>query len=456
MTSLTIRTRVALSYGLVIVVVLLVMALVVSLVHQRIGFARVDAELADAMRALDGVVVAELGEHEALPEASIGALHELQLPGVGVAILDGRGAILATQASGLPMPSPAQLQRQLPGAQPQTLADHNIRVGASAWQHGADSYRIVAWMSLAPFDREHATLQNTIRVGIPIAALVAMIAGWLIGRWALRPLTAMAADAGAIDHRSLEGRLPVTAQRDELGRLGAAFNAVLDRLAVVLRTQRRFMADASHELRTPVSVARTAAQVTLSTTTRTEAEYRDSLDVIATQMRRLTRVVDDMFMLALADLDARPLEPRDLYLDEIVGDCVRAATVLASARNIHIDYGHTGEIAARGDEALLRQLVMNLLDNAVRHTPSAGTVTVNLQRHDGHAELAVEDSGPGVPAAEQGRVFERFVRLAPSGTGGGAGLGLAIARWVAEQHGGRLSLDGDGAASSRFVLTLPV
>lgn len=456
MTSLTIRTRVALSYGLVIVVVLLVMALVVSLVHQRIGFARIDAELADAMRALDGVVVAELGEHEALPEASIGALHELQLPGVGVAILDGRGTILASQASGLPVPSRAQLQLQSPSAQPHTLADYNIRVGASAWQHGADSYRIVAWMSLAPFDREHATLQNTIRVGIPIAALVAMIAGWLIGRWALRPLTAMAADAGAIDHRSLEGRLPVTAQRDELGRLGAAFNAVLDRLAVVLRMQRRFMADASHELRTPVSVARTAAQVTLSTTTRTEAEYRDSLDVIATQMRRLTRVVDDMFMLALADLDARPLEPCDLYLDEIVGDCVRAATVLASARNVRIDYGHAGEIAARGDEALLRQLVMNLLDNAVRHTPSAGTVTVNLQRHDGRAELAVEDSGPGVPAAEQGRVFERFVRLAPSGAGGGAGLGLAIARWVAEQHGGRLSLDGEGNASSRFVLTLPV
>jgi two-component system sensor histidine kinase TctE len=130
--------------------------------------------------------------------------------------------------------------------------------------------------------------------------------------------------------------------------------------------------------------------------------------------------------------------------------------VLASARNVRIDYGHAGEIAARGDEALLRQLVMNLLDNAVRHTPSAGTVTVNLQRHDGRAELAVEDSGPGVPAAEQGRVFERFVRLAPSGAGGGAGLGLAIARWVAEQHGGRLSLDGEGNASSRFVLTLPV
>ena len=455
MTSLTIRTRVALSYGLVVVVVLLVMALAVSLVHQRIGLARIDAELADAMRALDGVVVAELGEELALPAASVGALHELQLPGVALAILDGSGTVLATQGSGVPSLSPAQLQIQSPGAPPHTLAEHNIRVGASAWEHGTNSYRIVAWVPLAPFDRERATLQNTMRIGIPIAALAAMIAGWLMGRWALRPLTAMAADAAAIDHRILEDRLPVAHQRDELGRLGAAFNAVLDRLAVVLRAQRRFMADASHELRTPVSVARTAAQVTLASRTRTEAEYRDSLEVISTQMRRLTRVVDDMFTLALADLDARPLEPRDLYLDEIVADCVRAATVLASARNVRIAYGHAGEVAARGDEALLRQLVMNLLDNAVRHAPSAGTVTVNLQRQNGCAQLAVEDSGPGVPAAEQGRVFERFVRLAPSGAGG-AGLGLAIARWVAEQHGGRLSLDGQGDASSRFVLTLPV
>src|SRR5262245_9133517 len=320
MISPTIRTRVALSYGVVIVVVLLVMALAVSLVHQRIGFARIDAELADAMRALDGVVVAELGEELALPAASIGALRELQLPGVALAILDSRGTVLATQAAGLPALSPAQLQRESPGAPPHTVAEHNIRVGASTWQHGTDAFRIVAWVPLAPFDREHATLQNTMRLGIPIAALVAMIAGWLIGRWALRPLTAMAADAAAIDHRRLEDRLPVAHPGDELGRLGAAFNAVLDRLSVVLRAQRRFMADASHELRTPVSVARTAAQVTLSTPTRTEAEYRDSLEVIATQMQRLTRVVDDMFTLALADLDARPLEPRDLYLDEIVAD----------------------------------------------------------------------------------------------------------------------------------------
>ncbi len=183
-------------------------------------------------------------------------------------------------------------------------------------------------MSLQPLDRERATLQQTMGWAIPIAALAAMLGGWLITRWALRPLTTMARDAASIDHRRLDRRLTIINATDELGRLGAAFNAVVDRLATVVQAQRRFMADASHELRTPVSIAQTATQVTLSAEGRSEAEYRESLSIIETQMRRLTRVVGDMFMLALADLDARPLEPTDLYLNEIVSDSARAARVL--------------------------------------------------------------------------------------------------------------------------------
>src|SRR4029078_8381161 len=129
------------------------------------------------------------------------------------------------------------------------------------------------------------------------------------------------------DHRRLDRRVSVVTPGDELGQLGTAFNAMLDRLSTVVQAQRRFMADASHELRTPVSIAQTAAQVTLSASTRAEPEYRESLSIIEMQMRRLTRVVGDMFMLALADLDARPLEPINLYLNELVSDCARAARV---------------------------------------------------------------------------------------------------------------------------------
>jgi signal transduction histidine kinase len=225
----------------------------------------------------------------------------------------------------------------------------------------------------------------------------------------------------------------------------------------VVQAQRRFMADASHELRTPVSIARTAADVTLASRARSAAEYRESLDVIATQMRRLTRIVDDMFMLARADLDARPLNSRDVYLNEIVSDSVRAARVLAATRAVAIDVqGDFTDIPARGDEELLRQLVMNLLDNAIRFSPDGGVVRVSLQRSGENAEVIVEDSGPGIPAADHDRVFERFVRLDQAGADGGAGLGLAIARWIAERHGGTLRVANSGQVSSRFAFSLPL
>ncbi len=456
MSRLTIRTRVAIWYGAVIVVVLLVVALAVSIVYERIGLQRIDGEIEDAARTLDGVIINELREEATLPLAARGALHELELPGTGVAIIATDGTVLATRASGVPDSPIAELSREQPGAPARTLSTARIRIAASAWQHGATAYTIVTWTSLIPLDRERATLQQTMWLAIPFAAVAAMLGGWLIARWALQPLTAMAGDAASIDHRRLDGRLTIVNATDELGRLGAAFNAVLDRLSTVVQAQRQFMADASHELRTPVSIAQTATQVTLAAKDRSESEYRESLAIIETQMRRLTRVVGDMFMLALADLDARPLEPADLYLNEIISDCARAARVLGAPRQVSIEVsGAAADVPMCGDEGLLRQLVMNLLDNAVRHAPHGGRVQVALQRRTASVELSVEDSGAGVPAGDHARIFERFVRIGPPGSGGGAGLGLAIAQWIARQHGGTLRIAGDGQASSRFVLTLP-
>jgi len=457
MTRLTIRTRVAIWYGAVIVGVLLIVALAISIVYEHIGLQRVDGEIEDAARTLDGVLVNELREEATLPRAAEGALHELDLPGTGVAVIATDGTLLARRASGVPDAPVADISREQAGAPARTLSAARVRIAASAWRHADAAYTIVTWMSLQPLDRERATLQQTMGWAIPIAALAAMLGGWLITRWALRPLTTMARDAASIDHRRLDRRLTIINATDELGRLGAAFNAVVDRLATVVQAQRRFMADASHELRTPVSIAQTATQVTLSAEGRSEAEYRESLSIIETQMRRLTRVVGDMFMLALADLDARPLEPTDLYLNEIVSDSARAARVLGRTRQVSIEVSGDGvDVPMRGDEGLLRQLVMNLLDNAVRHAPHGGRVQVAVQGRINSVELSVEDSGPGVPAGDHTRVFERFVRLGPPGSGGGAGLGLAIAQWIAEQHGGTLRVDGGGQASSRFVLTLPV
>jgi heavy metal sensor kinase len=451
---LSIRARIAVSYGLVIVTVLLVVAVAVSAVHQRLGLTRIDADLRANMRSVAGVVGSEIDERSSLPIGAHEALYELELPGFGVMVFDQAGTPLATRVSGAPAVPVETLRAVAREAAPRTLAPERVRLAASSWSHGEHNYRVVVWTSLVPFDREHATVQNTIRASIPLAALAALMGGWLIVWRALRPLSQMAAVADSIDRRRFDARLPVSAPRDELRRLAVAFNALLDRLSEVVQAQRRFMADASHELRTPVTVARTAAQVTLAAT-RTEPEYREALDIISLQTDRLTHVVDDMFLLAVADAEGRPLILRYLYLDEMVGDCLRAAGVLAETRGVSLTLQAQPGVQLEGDEELLRRMMMNLLDNAIRYSSAGGRVRVTVTATDQTATVSVADSGPGIPASERDRVFERFVRLVPAGAASGSGLGLPIARWIAEQHGGTLTLDGSDGGT-RVVMTLPL
>jgi signal transduction histidine kinase len=454
MWPLTIRTRVAVSYGVVIVGVLGVVTVAVGAVHTRLGLARVDADLAAAMLSVAGVVASEMNERFSLGVGANEALIELDLPGLGVMVLDGDRQILARRVSGAPPITPERLESVVAGDPPRTLEPERVRVAASHWRHGPDAYIVVTWTSLAAFDRDHATVRNTLRDSVPLAGLAALVGGWLIVWRALRPLTRMAATADGIDQRQLDARLPVPVPSDEVRTLAVAFNALLDRLAAVVGAQRRFMADASHELRTPVTVARTAAQVTLSAPLRTDAEYREALEIVASQTERLSHLVDDMFLLTLADVGGRRLELRYVYLDDLASECVRSVGVLAAERRLRLHLDTPPGVQIQGDEELLRRMLLNLLDNAVRYAPENGEVRVALRRTGDTATITVQDSGPGIPAGQRERVFERFVRLEPSRHTSGGGLGLPIARWIAEQHHGTLTLDP--ACPSGFVVRLPI
>jgi two-component system OmpR family sensor kinase len=368
-------------------------------------------------------------------------------------VLDRDGKRLAMRASAVAALDEHRLAAA-PSSPPGTLQPERLRTASSNWRHGSDDYRIVVWTSLDQFDREHAEVMNTIRIAIPFAALAALTGGWLIVWRALRPLAAMAARVDAIDRRHLDATLPVPAPRDELQRLALAFNGLLGRLSDSIGAQRRFMAEASHELRTPVTIARTAAQVTLSAPHRSEPEYREALDIVATQAGRLSHIVDDMFLLALADVQGRALLLRYIYLDELVIECVRAAGVLAESRRIAIRLTSQEGVQGRGDEELLRRMVMNLLDNAVRYSPDGSQVDVAIVEDSAVISLTIADHGPGIPVSEQERIFERFVRLETARATAGGGLGLPIARWIAEQHGGELRLEAS-EYGCRFVVTLP-
>ena len=214
------------------------------------------------------------------------------------------------------------------------------------------------------------------------------------------------------------------------------------------------MADASHELRTPISILRTAADVTLSRPVRDEAEYREALSAVSQQASRLTRLVDDMLVLARADGGGYPVVVAPVNLTTLVSECVRELRPPADDNAITVRTSLEA-VTLQGDDTLLRRMFSNLFGNALKYTPRGGSIDVSLTKADGEVVLRVADTGPGIPAEDRERVFERFVRLDPARGAGGAGLGLAIARWVAEAHSGRLQVVSGGSSGSVFAVSFP-
>lgn len=334
-----------------------------------------------------------------------------------------------------------------------------------------DRFTIIGVRSLAD---QQELLEDT-RVGfllaIPLGLLLAWMGGYALARRSLAPVSAMTTRAAAISATSLHERLPAGNPRDELGQLAGVFNELLARLDASFEQQRRFMADASHELRTPVSIMRGEADIALSRAARSPDEYRDALEVVRSEGRRLSRIVEDLFLLSRADSGQQRLNVRALYLDELVGDCVRVMRSIALARGVTLrcsvepaastDSGPGDAHAYDGDEELLRRLVVNLLDNAIKHSAHGASIDVRLVGSATQHLLRVTDHGAGIPATAQAHVFDRFFRAdeshardATSETGG-AGLGLSIARWVAEAHGGLLSLASSVPGETIFELRLP-
>jgi heavy metal sensor kinase len=303
-------------------------------------------------------------------------------------------------------------------------------------------------------------VQATFAWVIPIAIVLASLGGYILARKSLAPVMDMSTQAGRISAANLHERLPIQNAKDELGRLAAAFNDLLERVDQSFERQRRFMSDASHELRTPAAILRGESEVALSRGERPAEEYRESLAVLHAEAQRLTQIVEDLFTLTRADAGQYPLSPQEFYLDELVADCTHAARSLALAKQITLTCEVPEELPIRADEALLRRMILNLLDNAIKYTPAQGRVTVTCDRAGSEYALSVTDSGPGIPADLQQRVFERFFRVDQARTrtendGGGAGLGLSIARWIAEAHHGRLILARSDSSGSTFTALLP-
>jgi signal transduction histidine kinase len=411
MTVWPLRTRLMLAYTGALLVVLAVFCALVLWQQGRIGLRRVDRELVGLSGTLANVLRDELTEKPGPQQAAEEARDLVAVAGRAIAIVDARGSVLAARWNGLELPAGTATNR----AQVMT-----VETPAGAW-------------------RLHVTPETS---GVPLALLVAS------------PLT----DVRREQHEAEEAMLVAVPILLLLAMGGGAYlsSRSVRPVAEALRVQKQFTADASHELRTPVSIVRATAEVTLSREHRDESEYREALAIVGGQARRLGHLVEDLLVLARADAGGYPLRRVDLYFDELVAECRRAVDVLAKERGVTIRLEPTPELPYRGDEDLLRQLVLNVLQNAVQHTPAGGSVGIDIRREASGVTVRVSDSGPGIPSHDQQRIFDRFVQLDPSRRGQGTGLGLPIARWIAEAHHGTLVLEQSGPEGTTFCVALPM
>ncbi len=455
--SWSIRARLSLSYSALVLAVLATVTVVIAGVESRSSLSRLDAELQRLNLTLGAVMLNEFGEGLDLYEAAHEASTEVVTPGRILLIAREDGSIVRAWGGSVPASWRPKVTSPDTDASSVTLNGANYRMVGRRVVAKGQPFLVSVLAAMAPLEEDQRSLFRTLTIGIAAALAVAVLGGLLIGKLALRPLSAMAAQAAALGERNLTRahapRLAAPNPRDELGQLASAFNGLLGRLSSVLSSQRQFMADASHQLRTPVSVLRTTADVTRRQPHRPEHDYREAITIVAEQAVRLTKLVDAMFVLSRAEAGGRTLRPEPVYLDEIVADSVRELSVLAAERGVRVAATGDTDVSFVGDDDCLRQLFTNLLDNAVAHTREGGLVTAETHVAERRIRVRITDQGEGIRAADRERIFERFTRLDQRRPG--AGLGLPIARWMAEAHGGTLELDSSSSEGSVFVVTLP-
>ena len=338
--------------------------------------------------------------------------------------------------------------------------DAEFRVFAKKHING-QNFSVFVAHSLAEDDELFDGFRNILFICIPLILVLAAFGGYFLARKTLSPVAQMSDTASRISATNLHARLPVKNEKDELGVLATVFNSLLQRLENSFERQKRFMADASHELRTPLAIVRGESEVALSKEDRPNGDLRESLAIVNDEGKRLTRIVEDIFTLARVDSGEYKSNFTEIYLDELLADCVRNLHVLAEKRDVVLSLSADEEMPMRGDEQLLHRLFLNLIDNAIKYNRKAGSVSITAEKSGEKYQVTINDTGAGIPPDEQAKIFERFYRvdLARSRTTetatSGAGLGLSIAVWIAEIHRAEIKLVRSDKSGSVFRIVFP-
>jgi two-component system OmpR family sensor kinase len=467
----SIRVRLTFWYAILLGIPLAIFAIISYIAFSRALVSGTDRFIGEALGAFARELGAERRAGLGITDAMRATVSEVRFRELHILIIDSTGRVIARGDSALvgtsPLPdeSSARAAARTQLAEPFTIrlrgVDGQQLLRAQPLIVDGHNYTLSGRYPLREAERMMSGVRRMFFVAIPLLIIAAATSGYFLADRSLKPVSSMAEHAAEITASNLHERLPVTGG-DELVRLARVINDLLDRLETSFEQQRRFMADASHELRTPTAIVRTEADVTLSRPSRTTDEYRVSIGIMQDAARRLTRIVDDLFLLARADAGHLVVQQSAVYLEDVVDGAVRSVRQLADTRGVTVQLGELVEAPLRGDADLLGRIVLNLLDNAIKHAPAGGRVMVSMTRHGDMVTVSVIDSGPGIPAEAMDRLFERFFRAETSRPrhedegSGGAGLGLAIARRIAEAHAGKLELVSSRPGHTEFRLSLTV
>ncbi len=318
-----------------------------------------------------------------------------------------------------------------------------------SWVEVSDSKRYIE-ASLSYF-------RKLLLASLPLVLIGVAAASFYVVNRLIRPVSLMAQRAEKITSENLNSRVPVINPRDEVGRLGITFNQLLKRLEDAFRQQQQLLSNISHELKTPLTILRTHWEAEISNTRLPQAT-REKLVGDIEELARLSKMVDDLSLLSRSMEDLTNLNKAKLDLSELLGNLVHDMEMLAEAKEQTLVWQNGSALYVNGDQRYLKRLFLNLLDNAIKYTPQGGQVSVNCSVNGNTAQIEISDSGIGIPVSDQPHIFERFYRAKNTKYGAtkGSGLGLTIAKWIVEAHGGTLAIQSGTGKGSTFVATLPL
>ncbi len=453
--SLSIRRRLAVWIAIALILTLTALFITLRFTLRGILNADIDSQLSGDLQRVSA------------PIAAAGSLDAADLPGIVddssfiavVRDLNGRQQAATTRVDAPSLAlSPEEISRVLSGdtiEQSTEVDGEPFNVRSSRLTAGRRVIGVVqVGENSAAVSRVTDALTIAFLVAGAVAAALSLAVGYWLARTALKPIDDVTAVAREIEASDLSRRIESRGKPEEVQRLADTFDGMLQRLDTAFSQQRNFVLDVSHELRTPLTALRGNLDVLLMQEGLDE-ESREQLQRMSLEVGRLIRLTSNLLYLAHVDA-GRGLDQRPVAMDDLLLEVYRQAKDLRP--EVKLRLGKEDQATVLGDRDLLKQLILNLVDNGLKYTPPGGEVTLSLYTEDSSARIVVKDTGPGIPAAELPHIFDRYYRGEGSGGrgGSGAGIGLAITEWVARAHGGRIEVESEAGKGSTFTVHLPL